>query len=456
MKRRIGMGTGAIGVLAVLPAGAQAEDFEVTNLSDAAEDPAAGSLRKALNDAYVSPGDDRVVFQSKLSGTIHVDEDALYIAASAGAERLDVVGPGARQLTIDAAPGHPAFVAWATFSGAPAVQSEISGLRITGGENTSAYFGDAGGGVQSYGEVDLTLSHVTIADNSADSGGGGVANIPSGQPTKLTIDSSTISGNQAGAGGGVGLGGGVFFATAYGQPAELLIRNSTISGNSASDAGGGAFLAGDASVAALRNSTVTGNETSANSGGGGLAQNGYGITVRGSIVARNTDGNGGAPDLRSFPWDISFSLIGDTSGADIDDNGGNLLNVDPKLKPLGNNGGVTDTHAFKKSPAKNKIPKGETPKQDQRGAKRKGKGDIGAYELVKCEGVIVNRVGTAKRDKLKGTKRKDGILGLGGNDKLAGKKGKDGLCGGKGKDKLKGGPGKDKLDGGPGKDKEVQ
>jgi hypothetical protein len=42
-----------------------------------------------------------------------------------------------------------------------------------------------------------------------------------------------------------------------------------------------------------------------------------------------------------------------------------------------------------------------------------GKGDIGAYELVKCQGVIVNRVGTAK------------------------------------KDKLKGGPGEDKLDGGP-------
>jgi Ca2+-binding RTX toxin-like protein len=111
---------------------------------------------------------------------------------------------------------------------------------------------------------------------------------------------------------------------------------------------------------------------------------------------------------------------------------------------LKNNGGFTNTHAFKKSPAKNKLPKAETPKQDQRGAKRKGKGDIGAYELVKCEGVIVNRVGTAKKDKLKGTKRKDGILGLGGNDVLKGKKGKDGLCGGKGKDKLKGGPGKDK------------
>ena len=54
--------------------------------------------------------------------------------------------------------------------------------------------------------------------------------------------------------------------------------------------------------------------------------------------------------------------------------------------------------------------------------------------------MIVNRVGTAGKDKLKGTKKKDGMLGLGGNDKLKGKKGKDGLCGGKGKDKLIGGP----------------
>jgi Ca2+-binding RTX toxin-like protein len=111
---------------------------------------------------------------------------------------------------------------------------------------------------------------------------------------------------------------------------------------------------------------------------------------------------------------------------------------------LRNNGGPTDTHAFKKSPVRNKVSKSQSEQKDQRGAKRTGKGDIGAYELVKCEGVVVNRVGTGKKDKLRGTNKADGMLGLGGNDKLLGKKGKDGLCGGKGKDKLKGGPGKDK------------
>jgi hypothetical protein len=177
--------------------------------------------------------------------------------------------------------------------------------------------------------------------------------------------------------------------------------------------------------------------------------------VSATIVADNSADNDGDDVYVEGPVDFAFSLIEEPDPETITGQG-NLLSVDPKLKPLKNNGGPTDTHAFKKSPAKNKVPKSESEKKDQRGAKRKGKGDIGAYELVKCEGVIVNRVGTAKKDKLKGTKKSDGILGLGGNDKLAGKKGKDGLCGGKGKDKLKGGPGKDKLDGGPGKDKEVQ
>jgi Ca2+-binding RTX toxin-like protein len=88
---------------------------------------------------------------------------------------------------------------------------------------------------------------------------------------------------------------------------------------------------------------------------------------------------------------------------------------------------------------------------DQRGLPR-GACDIGAYELVFCRKVPVNRIGGPNKDSLTGTAGKDGILGLGGNDKLRGKGGSDGLCGGPGKDVLKGGGAKDRLDGGPGKD----
>ena len=442
MSRRTAVGAGiSLGAIFALPATAQAEDFTVTNLND----DGPGSLRRAVTDASNNPGPNRILIKSKLSGTINLTNDsgdfpALYLSY----QDVEVIGPGARKLTVDAAPGFPAFAPFATAFGAPPIDVAISGLRITGGNNASGFFGDNGGGIQTYGDVDLTLSKVTIADNSADVGGG-LATIPVGQPSDLTIEDSTISGNSAGE------GGGVYFLSSSGG--ELEIRNSTISGNQATaNDGGGIFLSGtDPASASVRSSTITGN--SADDRGGGIYESNNGGTIRGSIIAENTAANDN--DLEGGAWPTSFSLVGDTSGLTIDDEGGNLFDIDPNLKPLKNNGGPTDTHAFKRSPAKNQGPS-DAPNQDQRGAPRKGQPDIGAYEFTKCRGVIVNRVGTAKKDKLKGTKRKDGILGLGGNDKLSGKKGKDGLCGGKGKDKLKGGPGKDKLDGGPGKDKEIQ
>jgi Ca2+-binding RTX toxin-like protein len=423
--KRIGAGTGmSLGALLALPAGAQADDFTVTNLNDSG----AGSLRDALVEANGNPGADRVLFKSKLSGTIELG-DRLEVYST----DLEIIGPGARKLTLDA--GGDSRVLYA--SGITTFDLTLSGLTLTGG-----YASTGGAGIVFSGGGDLMVSRTTITDSHSLSSGGGIAAF--GSESSLIVESSTISGNSAG-----GHGGGV-----YSQYVETSIRNSTISGNSTDGTGGGAVVRGfyTGPDFEVRNSTVTGNDAVV---GGGLADmaNDEASLLRGSIVAGNTD-DLGTPDLEEGPWAMSFSLIGDTTGAGIEDNGNNLLDVDPKLKPLRNNGGPTNTHAFKKSPAKNAGPS-DAPKSDQRGAKRKNP-DIGAYELVKCEGVIVNRVGTAKKDKLKGTKRKDGILGLGGNDKLQGKKGKDGLCGGKGKDKLKGGPGKDKLDGGPGKDREVQ
>jgi hypothetical protein len=437
LRGRLGAGAGfGLGAIMVAPGVAQADDFRVTNLNP--DD--TGSLRAAVAAARDNPGADRILFKSKLSGAIQLEQRAGVGALYISQEDLEIVGPGARRVTVRAAEGFPAIAPNAG-SGDPAIDVSISGLRITGGNNYTGLFGDDGGGVQAYGDVDLTLSRVTITGNHSDGDGGGVAQAAAlSSPTgDIEIEHSTISGNSAD-----GQGGGVY---AY-CCASISISNSTISGNTAGTGGGAHFRASETSI---RNSTITANSAV---GGGGMYEIGSEPTLRGTLVAGNT-ASVFADDLGDGPWSTSFSVVGDTSGADIDDQGGNLLNVDPRLKPLNNNGGPTDTHAFKKSPAKNKGPS-DAPNQDQRGAPRKGKPDIGAYEFTKCKGVVVNRVGTPGKDKLKGTKKKDGILGLGGNDKLSGKKGKDGLCGGQGKDKLRGGPGKDKLDGGPGKDKEVQ
>jgi hypothetical protein len=425
-RRGLGAGLGAsIGAVLALPAAAQAEDIPVTNLNDTG----SGSLREALDEANLDTDLDRLVFKSKLSGTIDLGAPLPVVF-----EPVDIAGPGARKVSIDAG-SYRHFII-----NSSADDTTISALTLTGGN-----VGDEGGSISSSG--DLTLVDTTVSGNTADAGGGG---IHATFDSELVIRSSTISGNTGGTGSG-DYGGGIL----VNGGADLSLIDSTVSGNSAGEDGGGVYITGSESE--IRNSTITGNTAETNDGGGIYASFSD-LSVRGTIVSDNTADSSDYTDLRLLSGTLSsfsFSLVGDPDDHVISGST-NILGVDPKLKPLKNNGGPTDTHAFKKSPVKNKIPKGETPKADQRGAPRKGKGDIGAYELVKCEGVVVNRVGTAGKDKLKGTKKKDGILGLGGNDKLSGKKGKDGLCGGKGKDKLKGGPGKDKLDGGPGKDKEVQ
>jgi Ca2+-binding RTX toxin-like protein len=428
-RKRIATGAGlGLGAILAAPAAAQADDFKVTNLNPSGP----GSLQDAITEANGTAEADRIVFKSKLSGDLRITTPfEIY-------SDLEVIGPGARQVTIREQNDQGVLVV----GGIDPHEVSVSGLTFTGGSSTSN-----GGGIY-IAQGDVTLSRITVTGNSADDTGGGIAAFGG---SNLRIESSTISGNSVGGGEqfDFNYGGGVYSA----QGSNVTIVNSTISGNSAFQDGGGVYFT-DGTDATLRHVTVTGN--SADDDGGGVYSRDGTLDVFATVVFGNT-APGEDDDLYAHSdFDFGFSLVGSPGDTGLTSTGGNIVGVDPKLKPLKNNGGPTNSHAFKKSPLKNKVPKGQSEKKDQRGAPRKGKGDIGAYELVKCEGVIVNRVGTGKKDKLKGTKKADGILGLGGNDKLSGKKGKDGLCGGKGKDKLKGGPGNDTLDGGPGKDKEVQ
>lgn len=272
-----------------------------------------------------------------------------------------------------------------------------------------------GGGIYSTASMTnaatVNINRSTISGNSAGDNGGGLANsvfVGGGGPlpnaSTMTITDSTISGNSANDGGGV---------SNFGQNGDngsvMTITNSTISGNTANFTGGGVYNRGQSalfgSTITITNSTVVQNEvTNVNGLGGGIFNTGFfavnsgRVIVENSIIAQNvastdTDVKQAAPVANAPVIDQGNNLIG------VDDQGlfttstlvGSIATpLDPKLAPLGDYGGPTQTHALlPDSPAINTGNDNLAVDQnmvafttDQRGAARfKGTVDIGAFEF---------------------------------------------------------------------------
>ncbi len=261
----------------------------------------------------------------------------------------------------------------------------------------------------------ITLTDSTVSDNRAQGGNasdnstndyggqagdgdGGGLSVPGGT---VNINSSTVALNRAvggtgqtgfavfGNGNGTGNGGGID------NNAVLTLSNSTVSSNQATTDGGGIRESIPEDLV-LHNDTITANVADSDGvdggDGGGVWSDGF-ITVQSTILAGNFD-NTPAPGsvnpdvtLTGSVTDEGFNLIGDATGS-----GGNFtagtdqLNVAPGLLPLGNYGGLTETHALQlSSPA---IDKGSNPDGltfDQRGSpfvRTAGpQTDVGAYEV---------------------------------------------------------------------------
>ena len=286
----------------------------------------------------------------------------------------------------------------------------------------------AGGGIYNTGT--LTMSDCTLIRNRADEVGGGIANRSYGGI--LTMNNCTVSTNSAGNGGLGGYGGGVFSGgvmtitnctfrgnTTTGgargggiyNAGTSTVSNSTVSGNLGSY-GGGIYNDGGITMLEVTNCTVSAN--TAYSRGGGL-YNGDGrlILTHSTLSGNVANSSGGGVYNQGSPFHVTVEIGNNifnagATGANIvnaagtvtshgynlsSDNGGgvlnstgDLINTDPMLGPLQDNGGPTFTHELLNgSPALNAGDPNFTPPPltDQRGFPRvyNGRIDIGSVEL---------------------------------------------------------------------------
>ena len=208
----------------------------------------------------------------------------------------------------------------------------------------------------------VTVDRCVISFNSAiktnpigDAQGGGLATVNGGL---LNVRDSVISGNSAEDGGGVyGVGVHIARSTIANNTADktgggIAVRdldmvNSTVIGNQAHDGGGVVGLGVSATdFSSIRSSTIVGNSaTGVGSGGGGILASTGTTQLADVVVAGNTAGGQG-PDCRADSSGIFASaghnLIQDTSGCTFPSNGsGDQFNIGAQLAAAGNNGGPT-------------------------------------------------------------------------------------------------------------------
>ncbi|MGQ0604183.1 MAG: choice-of-anchor Q domain-containing protein, partial [Anaerolineales bacterium] len=216
----------------------------------------------------------------------------------------------------------------------------------------------------------VDISNSVVSNNRAgdqfSSGGGGGGGLYAGGV--VTITNSTISGNSL-------IGG--FSGAGIHNLGKLTIINSTIADNTQGEAIFNLFYN---AILDIRSSTITGNPTGIHNVGGS-------VTIANSIVANSAwvDCYSNSAYLNSNVTSLGYNLIERNSNCTITTE--DLVNVDPRLDLLRNNGGLSSTSGLaNNSPAINTgNPAGCTGilsplLVDQRGASRVGRCDIGAFE----------------------------------------------------------------------------
>lgn len=286
------------------------------------------SLREAIAAATAATGNDDLIRFSALFDTpqtITLGGSALLIT-----ESMTIQGPGADLLTIS-------------------------------GNGASNVFSAASGSV--------TLSGLTVRDGFSEFDGGGIYS----QAAQLNLRNVTVAGNRAGQyGGGAFLFGGrsQFTACAFSDneaanrgsgialysdlSSKLKLLNTTVSGNRSNSPGSVTVISIGSTQAALEilNSTIANNT---GNGGGGISAATQGgvnaianVSLRSSIVSNNSAPNILTEDFGGGPMTIAslgFNLADEDTGGFLDQDT-DITGVDPRLGPLTNNGGQTESLAL--------------------------------------------------------------------------------------------------------------
>jgi hypothetical protein len=378
-------------------------------------DSGAGSLRQAILDANTAAGPDVINFDPTAFSTPQTIR--LLSSLPDVTDDLTINGPTAARLTISGDANNdgmndPGDVRLMSVSAGNVTLSYLTlangrAQGSSGGFNQVGSPGGAGqGGAMYVAGGSVTLNDCTLSNDTAAGGNGGDGDHDGGNggpgqggaiyaaAGAVTLNNSTLANDTAAGGNGgrsydvlgqAGLGGFGGGGAIYAAAGAVTLNNSTLANDTAAGGNGGVGLDGTgrvgfgrggaiyaaAGAVTLNNSTLANNTAAGHSlgtRGGGLYNASSNLTLNNSIIAGNSSDN------------IEPNIHGSWSGSN------NLLGGDPKLAPLGDYGGPTQTMALLPgSPALDAgDPSFSAPgATDQRGfARISGAAvDIGAYEV---------------------------------------------------------------------------
>ncbi|MBN1182891.1 MAG: T9SS type A sorting domain-containing protein [Bacteroidales bacterium] len=312
------------------------------------------NVNSAVNSSLVTDGDILMLADETFTvANLTISKDLAFIGQ----------GPGRTILQPSATPGtgnsRIFYLNWVTV--------EIENMTF----RNANYSGSYGGAIYNY-YSDLTLKNCEFYDNRnayTNARGGAI----SSRYSNLYIENCTFNNNRAEGTNIAGTyGGGAINIYHSGSEYQAHIVNSTFYGNYSYNNGGGILCYGNVDII---NTTIVG-DTAVNYGGG-YHREGYTTNALNTIFANNVCTTG--PDYYSDLYGDN-NLISNSANANILGSN-NLLNVNPEIQPLADNGGPTRTCAIPTtSPAINAGSDAGAPLCDQRGANRPDTTDIGAYE----------------------------------------------------------------------------